>query len=58
MSNKSKVAVFKIALIIIVLTIMVGAIIQLIPLFKNISTVEGQIAFKQKIEDAGISGIL
>lgn len=58
MSNKSKVKMFKIALLITVITIMVIAIIQLIPLFKNISTVEGQIAFKQKIEDAGIVGIL
>lgn len=58
MSNKSKVTVFKLILMIIVITIMVGAIIQLMPLFKNISTVEGQVAFKQKIEDAGVSGIL
>lgn len=58
MSQKSKVTVFKIILLIIVISILAGAIIYLMPLFKNISTVEGQIEFKQTIEDAGFIGSL
>lgn len=58
MSSKSKVKIFKIVLLIVVIAIILCTIIQLMPLFKNISTTEGQIEFKQKIEDAGIGGML
>ena len=37
---------------------MVGAIIYLFPLFKNISTPEGQLEFKQKIQESGFIGFL
>lgn len=42
----------------IVLAIFVLAIIYLAPIMKDISTKEGQIAFKEKIESLGILGVL
>ena len=51
MSRKAKVKIFKIILLVIVIAIIIGTIIYLMPLFKNISTVEGQLAFKQKIQE-------
>ena len=58
MSRKSKVKIFKIILLVLVIAIMVGAIIYLFPLFKNISTPEGQLEFKQKIQESGFIGFL
>ena len=58
MSRKSKVKIFKIILLILVIAIIAGIIIYLMPLFKNISTIEGQLKFKQKIEDSGFLGLL
>ena len=58
MSHKSKVAVFKIILLVLVLAIIIGAIIYLLPLFKNISTLEGKIEFKERIEESGFIGLL
>lgn len=48
MSRKEKVKVFKIILLSIVLIISVGVIIYLFPVMKNLSTIEGQEAFKKK----------
>ncbi len=56
MSHKSKVTIFKVILLLIVIAIIIAAIIYLMPLFKNISTLEGKIAFKQKIDDLGFMG--
>lgn len=58
MEQTKKHKVIKIMLLIIVTAIFVGLIIYLIPLMKEISTKEGQLAFKQKIDDLGIWGIL
>lgn len=58
MSRKSKVKIFKVLLLILVIAIIAGIIIYLMPLFKNISTVEGQLEFKQKIEESGFLGFL
>ena len=49
---------FKIILTIIVLTIFIGIIIYLFPVMKNLSSKEGQIAFKEKVENSGIWGLL
>ena len=54
----SKVKVFKLVMFIIAITICVGATIYLLPVIKNLSTVEGQIAFKQKVESSGMLGLL
>lgn len=58
MSKKSKVKIFKIILTVLVLTIFVGMAIYLFPVMKNLSTTEGQIAFKEKVENSGILGLL
>lgn len=54
----SKVKIFKLVMFIIAITICVGATIYLFPVMKNLSTVEGQIAFKQKVESSGMLGLL
>ena len=56
--KKNGVKVFKILLAIIVIAIIVGMIAYLFPVIKNISTLEGQMAFKQKIDNSGIWGLL
>ena len=58
MSRKTKIKLFKFIMLAIVIAIIIGAIVYLWPLFENISKPEGQIAFKQKIEDLGFWGML
>lgn len=58
MSRKEKVKVFKIILLSIVLIISLGVIIYLFPVMKNLSTIEGQEAFKEKVASSGIMGML
>lgn len=58
MEKKKWHKIIKIMLIILVTAIFVGLIIYLLPLMKEISTKEGQLAFKQKIDNLGIWGIL
>lgn len=53
-----KTQIFKIILAIIVITICIGVIIYLMPIMKNLSTTDGQIEFKQKIDDLGFLGLL
>lgn len=48
----------KLILAIIVLILMIVSTIYLIPIMKNLSTTEGQLQFKQKINDTGIIGLL
>ncbi len=58
MSRKNKVKIFKIMLTILVLAIFVGLMIYLFPVMKNLTTLEGQVAFKEKVENSGIWGLL
>lgn len=58
MSRENKVKIFKIFLAIIVLSLFLGIIIYLFPIMKDLSTLEGQIAFKEKVENSGILGLL
>ena len=58
MSRKNKVKIFKIILTIVVLAIFVGLITYLFPVMKNLSTLEGQVAFKEKVENSGIWGLM
>lgn len=58
MNRKSKVRIFKILLMILVVTILLGSILYLFPVMKNLSTKEGQVAFKEKVENSGIIGML
>lgn len=58
MSRKTKVKIFKIILLLFVLLIVLGAIIYLWPLFKDISTESGRIKFQEKIQSSGFLGLL
>ena len=58
MSRKSKVKIFKIILTLIVITIFVGVVIYLFPVMKNLSTKEGQVAFKEKVDESGMLGLM
>ncbi len=58
MNSKTKIKLFKIFILIIALAICIGITIYLFPVMKNLSTQEGQIAFKQKIGSSGVWGII
>lgn len=58
MSKNKKIGAFKIILSIIVLAIIIGAIIYLFPLMKNLATLEGKLAFKEKIDNLGVVSVL
>lgn len=57
MSKKGKLKVFKILIAIVALLIIIGIIAYLFPVIKNISTSDGQEAFKEKVQDTGILGM-
>lgn len=42
----------------LVLIFMIGMIVYLFPLMKNLSFLEGQVAFKEKVESSGMLGML
>ena len=50
MSRKNKIKIFKTILLIFVLILLVGIILYLFPVIKRISTKEGQIEFKGKVD--------
>lgn len=52
MSRKNKVKIFKIVMMIIALLLIVGVVAYLVPVMANLSTVEGQIAFKEKVSNS------
>ncbi len=54
-SNK-KIKIFKIITLILIIAIVIIISIWLIPIIKNISTQEGQLEFKNKIQNSGILG--
>ena len=58
MEKKTKLKIFKIILFIIVIAICIGITIELFPVIKDLSTKDGQIAFKEKINSTGIYGLL
>lgn len=58
MSIKNKVKVFKTILTGFVLILMVGMTVYLFPVMKNLTSLEGQMAFKEKVESSGILGML
>lgn len=57
MDQKRKQKIIKILILLVVIAIFVGLIIYFLPLMKEISTREGQIAFKEKIDSLGIKGV-
>lgn len=58
MEDKKKFGFVKIILLIFVVIAIAGLIAYLFPVMKNLSTHEGQIAFKKKIDDSGVFGFL
>ena len=58
MSRKKKIKIFKILLMAVVLTLFIGITVYLFPGMKNLSTVEGQVAFKEKVDNSGMMGML
>ena len=58
MSRKNKIKIFKIILTISVLALFIGITIYLFPVIKNLSTTQGQIEFKQKVENSGAWGLM
>lgn len=58
MKKSKKIKKFKIILMSLVLIVFVGIIIYLFPVIKDLSTVEGQVAFKEKVDKSGLIGML
>lgn len=58
MSRKTKIKVFKIILAILVLTLFIGITTYLFPVMKDLSSIEGQIAFKEKVDNSGMFGLI
>lgn len=58
MNKKGNVKIFKLILLIMVLLISIGIIFYLFPVMKNLSTIEGQVAFKEKVDNSGVIGLL
>ena len=58
MKKETKLKVYKILLTIGVAIIFVSIILYLFPVMKDLSSIEGQIAFKEKVQNSGILGML
>ena len=58
MSEKKKTTIIKVLIFIIAISLFIGIIAYLFPVMKNLSTHEGQIAFKARIEESGVYGFL
>lgn len=58
MEYKKRIGFIKIILLISVVIAFLGLIAYLFPVMKNLSTHEGQIAFKERIDNSGIFGFL
>lgn len=56
--KKQKVKVFKLTMTILAIVIIVGIIIYMFPVMRELSTKEGQLAFKEKVSSSGILGLL
>lgn len=58
MSKKYNVEIFKIILAVIVLILLIAITNYLLPVMKELSTIKGQVQFKQKVDSSGIFGVL
>lgn len=58
MEDKKRISFVKIILLIFVTLAFIGLIAYLFPVMKNLSTHEGQLAFKERIDNSGIFGFL
>ena len=48
--------IFKIVMMIIALLLIVGIVVNLVPVMANLSTVEGQLEFKEKVSNSRYMG--
>ena len=58
MEDKKRIGFVKIILLIFVVIAFIGMIAYLFPVMKNLSTHEGQIDFKERIDNSGIFGFM
>lgn len=58
MSNKKRIKIIKIIILVMAVALIAGLIAYLFPVMKNLSTHEGQIAFKEKVNESGMYGFL
>ena len=58
MEKKKKLKIFKILVLIITIILLTIITIYLFPVIKNLSTKEGQIAFKEKVANSGFYGVM
>lgn len=58
MDDKKRISFVKVILLIFIVIAFVGLTVYLFPVMKNLSTHEGQIAFKERIDDSGIIGFI
>lgn len=58
MKNKKKIKTIRLIILIIAIIIMVGLTAYLFPVMKNLATHEGQVAFKERVDNSGIYGFL
>ena len=58
MNNNKKAKIIKIISLLIVIALCIALIVYLFPVMKNLYTYEGQIEFKQKVDNSGIWGFL
>lgn len=58
MNKKMKLKIFKVAMFTIAVLICTIITAYLFPVMKNLSTIEGQMAFKEKVNSSGVYGLL
>ena len=58
MKRNNKVKIFKIFLLITIIGLITGMIIYIFPVIKGLSTIEGQVAFRDKVQNTGFLGML
>ena len=56
--NSKKIKVIKLIIFMLAIVTMIGLTIYLFPVVKNLSTHEGQVAFKERVDNSGIYGFL
>ena len=58
MENINKFKTIRILILIFLLIIIISLIVYLFPVMRNLSTYEGQLEFKEKVENSGVYGFL
>lgn len=56
--NSKKIKIFKILVGLIVIALIIGILIYMLPVMKELNTKEGQLAFKENVDNSGVYGLL